>query len=616
MCGIVGYIGPKSVSSVLLVGLQKLEYRGYDSAGIAIMDRADLAVQKNKGKISGLTELVDKKPMPGSLGIGHTRWATHGEPSKINSHPHMNTSKNIAVVQNGIIENYLELKKELIDDGFIFASDTDTEVIPHLFEKYLRDNFRPEVAFLRTLKRIDGKFAIALVTEKEPNRIFFARDGAPLILGIGKDDDNQEKENFLASDLPALVPLAKKAYYIKDGECGYIEQGKVVLSDFEGNPKQPSYEKIQININDIDKGDFEHYMLKEIYEQPEMVERILMKRINEKKHIQFEELNLERDYLSRIGRVVIQASGTSLHAGFIAKNYFEQYVKIFADADYSSEFRYRNPVVDGDSLVIAISQSGETADTLASLHEAKAKFIKVLSFINNINSTMARESDAMIDLMAGPEIGVASTKAYTAELLNMFLFSLYLSSVKWILPKEERIGLLDEVYLLPEKMRSIIQSHEPLKKIAQYLNTVNDTIFLGRTYNFPTALEGALKLKEISYIHASGYAGGEFKHGPIALVSEKVPVIAIVPKSDIRAKMMSNIQEVKARNGKIISIITEGDEEVKELSDFYFEIPDTAEPLSPILSIVPLQLISYYTALYRGCDVDQPRNLAKSVTVE
>lgn len=616
MCGIVGYIGPKSVSSVLLVGLQKLEYRGYDSAGIAIMDRNELSVQKNKGKISILTEMVDKKPMPGNLGIGHTRWATHGEPSKINSHPHMNTSQNIAVVQNGIIENYLELKKELIDDGFIFASDTDTEVIPHLFEKYLKDNFRPEVAFLRMLKRIDGKFAIALVTEREPEKIFFARDGAPLILGIGKDDENQEKENFLASDLPALVPLAKKAYYIKDGECGYIEQGKVVLSDFEGNPKEPEYERIQINLNDIDKGNFEHYMLKEIYEQPDMMERILMKRINEKKHIQFEELKLERDYLSRIGRVVIQASGTSLHAGFIGKNYFEQYVKIFADADYSSEFRYRNPVVDGDSLVMAISQSGETADTLASLHEAKAKFIKVLSFVNNMNSTMARESDAVIDLMAGPEIGVASTKAYTAELLNLFLFSLYLSSIKWILPKEERIAMLEEVYLLPEKMRSIIQNHEQLKEIAQYLNTVNDTIFLGRTYNFPTALEGALKLKEISYIHASGYAGGEFKHGPIALVSERVPVIAIVPQSDIRSKMISNIQEVKARNGKIISIITQGDEEVKSLSNYYFEIPKTIEPLSPILSIVPLQLISYYTALYRGCDVDQPRNLAKSVTVE
>ncbi len=616
MCGIVGYIGPKSVSSVLLVGLQRLEYRGYDSAGIAIMDRSELSIQKNKGKIAGLVDIVNKRPMPGNLGIGHTRWATHGEPSKVNSHPHTNSSGTIAVVQNGIVENYMELKNELMDDGFIFSSETDTEVIPHLFEKYLKENFRPEVAFLRVLKRIEGKFAIALISEKVPEKIFFAKNGAPLILAIGKDEDNQQKENFLASDLPALVPLAKKAYYLKDKECGFITQGTVVLSDFDGNLKEPNFEKILMKSDDIEKGEFDHYMLKEIYEQPEMIERILSHRINENKHIIFNELKMERDYLARIGRIVIQASGTSLNAGFNGKNFFEQFVKIFSEADYSSEFRYRNPVVAGDSMVIAISQSGETADTLASLHEAKSKFIKVLSFVNNMNSTMARESDAVIDLLAGPEIGVASTKAYTAELLNLFLFALYLSSIKWILPKEERIQFLDEIYTIPEKMRSILKNHERLKEIGAYLNTVNDTIFLGRTYNFPTALEGALKLKEISYIHASGYAGGEFKHGPIALVSEKVPVIAIVPQSEIRTKMISNIQEVKARNGKIISIITEGDQEVKDLSDYYFEIPPVAEPLSPLLTILPLQLISYYTALYRGCDVDQPRNLAKSVTVE
>ncbi|GAB4428494.1 MAG: glutamine--fructose-6-phosphate transaminase (isomerizing) [Turneriella sp.] len=609
MCGIVGYIGPKSVESVLINGLKKLEYRGYDSAGMAVLDGDELSMRKAVGKIAELEKQLRSQPLDGRSGIAHTRWATHGEPSTVNAHPHLNKDRTIAVVHNGIFENYAKLKAELIDDGFVFVSETDTEVAPHLMEKYIDEGFAIDEAFVRMLKRIEGQYAIAVISEKAQEKIFFARKGSPLILARGNN------EYLLASDIPAVIPIAHEAIYLEDEQWGYITEAGVSIFSLSGGAVEPKWQPVALKAEDVDKGDFEYLMLKEIYEQPDVFERILHERLDDT-FIHFPELKFGKEYLARVGRILIQACGTSLNAGMIGRMYLEQFAHISAETDYSSEWRYRNPLASGDSLVVGISQSGETADTLAGLREAKAKFMRVLSFLNNVNSTMARESDGIINLMAGPEIGVASTKAFTAQVLNLLFFSLYVGSIKWLIPAEERRVLLNEIRALPEKMRRILKTHEKIKEIAEFLKDKNDTIFLGRTYNYPSALEGALKLKEISYIHASGYAGGEFKHGPLALVSDNVPVVIIAPQGEIRTKMISNLKEAQSRKGTIISIITEGDEEIKKESAFYFEIPACTESLSPLLVAIPLQLLAYYTAIARGCDVDRPRNLAKSVTVE
>jgi glucosamine--fructose-6-phosphate aminotransferase (isomerizing) len=557
MCGIVGYIGPKSIESVLLVGLQKLEYRGYDSAGMAVLNGDELATRKAVGKIIELEKQLKNQPILGTAGIAHTRWATHGEPSMTNAHPHLSGHKDIAVVHNGIFENYAKLKAELIDDGHVFLSETDTEVAPHLMEKYVHEGFSTEEAFVRMLKRVEGQYAIAAISEKDEKKIFFARKGSPLIIAKGNN------EYLIASDIPAVVPIAHEAIYLEEEQWGYITASGVAIFTLGGEAVQPKWQPVAFKEEDVDKGDFEYLMLKEIYEQPDVFDRILKERLDDT-FIHFPELKFSKEYLARVGRILIQACGTSLNAGMIGRMYLEQFAHISAETDYSSEWRYRNPLASGDSLVVGISQSGETADTLAGLREAKAKFMRVLSFLNNVNSTMARESDAMISLMAGPEIGVASTKAFTAQVLNLLFFSLYVGSIKWLLPAEERREVLDEIRALPEKMRSILKSHDKIKEIAEFLKDKNDTIFLGRTYNYPSALEGALKLKEISYIHASGYAGGEFKHGPLALVSHNVPVVIIAPQGDIRTKMISNLKEAQSRGGKIISIITEGDEELRK----------------------------------------------------
>ena len=615
MCGIVGYIGSKAISPVLLVGLQKLEYRGYDSAGLAIIEKDELVVKKAPGKIFALEKVMQNQVLDGSCGIGHTRWATHGEPNVLNAHPQESRSKKIAVVHNGIIENFFDLKGELVSDGFVFVSETDTEVIPHLIEKFKADGHDTQTAFYRTLQKLEGKFAICMVSEDEPRRVYFARNGAPLIVAQSKDEKGHF-EGFLSSDLSAIVPIAKNYYHLKDLEWGYFDLKKCHLFNWSGNPEKCTFEKLKITLKDFNRGDYPHFMLKEIHEQPEVVQRILEQRVHEKSKVIFEETQLSPEYLSQVGQIIIQACGTSLNAGLVGKNYLENYGRIYTDADFSSEFRYRNPVLGGDTLVVGISQSGETADTLAGLHGAKSKFLKVVSFLNSESSTMARESDAMIALNAGPEIGVASTKAYIAEIVNLFLFSIYLGGIKWVLPKNKRKKMLDELSSLPDKISSVLQNLVEIQQISNYLKDVSDTIFLGRSYNYPTALEGALKLKELSYIHASGYAAGEFKHGPIALVSENVPVIVIVPHSSVRTKMISNLLEVKSRRGKIISIVSKNDEEVKKISDYFIEIPHVPEYLSPILTVIPLQLIAYYTAIYRDCDVDRPRNLAKSVTVE
>lgn len=616
MCGIVGYIGPKSVESVLMVGLEKLEYRGYDSAGLAVGGDQDVTVVKTKGRIAALDEKLRSINLSGSLGIGHTRWATHGEPSKVNAHPHINPEGSIAVVQNGIIENFDLLRAELRRGGYIFQTDTDTEVIPHLIDLYFKQTRSVEEAFTMALNRLDGKYAVAMVTEYDPGKIYFARNGAPLILAKGKDEQSGRAELFLASDLPAFIPLAKHSFYLRDKQWGYAKGEQFYLYDYEGQEQTVTFEPVTIKTTDVDKGGYEHYMLKEIYEQPDMIQNIIDARLTENNRFKFDELELDRDFLAKVGRIIIQACGTSLNAGLAAKIYLEQYAQVFAEADYSSEFRYRNPVANGDTLVTGISQSGETADTLAGLHEAKAKFLKVLSFVNNINSTIAHESDGIVDLMAGPEIGVASTKAYTAELMNLLFFALYLSDIKWILAEEQRLEMVEEIRKVPEKIAAIFKARDQIREVAGTIKNANSTLFLGRTYNYATALEGALKLKEISYIHAEGYAAGEFKHGPIALISEEVPVVAVVPEGPMRKKMVSSMLEVKARKGRIISIMTERDEEIRGISDHTIEIPGVPEFLTPLLSVIPLQLLSYETALLRGCDVDKPRNLAKSVTVE
>lgn len=614
MCGIVGYVGSKSVDSVLLVGLQKLEYRGYDSAGIAVLNDNEITIEKAKGRIADLEEKLKSRKLVGNVGIGHTRWATHGEPSRRNAHPHTNQSGSVAVVQNGIIENYLTLKQRLTSEGYIFTSETDTEVLPHLIDHYLKETGDIAEAFQKTLRDIDGKYAISMVYEGQPGRIYFARKGAPLIIASGEGSFGK-KDLFLASDVPAFVPIADHAYVLQDGQWGYINEDYHIFN-YEGESVQIELEPVSLDEVDISKGDFEHFMMKEIFEQPGIIEKILDFRITDDNRVHFEEMGLEPEFLSKVGRVLIQACGTSLNAGLNAKLFFETMAKTQTDADFSSEFRYRNPVAEGDTLVVGISQSGETADTLAGIHEAKAKFLKVLSLVNNVNSSIARESNGIIDLMAGPEIGVASTKAYTAQLINLFLFALYLSDIRWMLPVEERLRFVEEMRALPDKMRSILRNIEPIEKIARTLKEKSSALFLGRTFNYPTALEGALKLKEISYIHAEGYAAGEFKHGPIALVSPEVPVIVVAPSGNMRMKMLSNLQEVKARNGEVIAVVSEGDSEISEMADHVIEIPEVCEELSPILAVLPLQLLSYYTALERGCDVDKPRNLAKSVTVE
>ncbi len=611
MCGIVGYIGPKSVDSVLLVGLTRLEYRGYDSAGVAILDKGEIHVRKEKGKIKDLEALLHDHPVEGRMGIGHTRWATHGEPNRTNAHPHTDENKHIAVAHNGIIENHYELRHELIREGHVFHSDTDTEIIPHLVEDYIKKGKSIEEAVHATVRRLEGRYAFVLIYDETPDRIFFARDGSPLIYGQGRG------EAFLASDVPAVVPLAYEHYIFENGQWGWITKDKLHVYNGDGSNEVPyELKKIEIKVSDLDKGGFDHFMLKEIMEQPGMFRRIIQERIGENGKVLFPEKAGSNESLVRLSRLMIVSAGTSWHAGMVGKMYLERLTKVSTEVDLSSEFRYRNPVAEGDTKVIAISQSGETADTIAGIYEAKAKFLRVLSFVNNVNSTIARESDAYIDLMAGPEIGVASTKAYTAQLLHLLLYSVFLGGIKWLVGKEERQELFEHIRRLPDHMDAILERADVIKEWAKDFRETKDFVFLGRSWNHPTALEGALKLKEISYIHASGYAGGEFKHGPIALITDEVPVVCIAPKGDIYEKMVSNIEEVRARKGKIISIHTEGDELVPSMSDYSFAIPDCPELLSPLLAVLPLQLLAYYVAVERGCEPDQPRNLAKSVTVE
>jgi len=608
MCGIVGYVGNKHIDSVLLVGLERLEYRGYDSAGIASILDGELLVRKREGRLRVLDESLRLNPLGGNIGIGHTRWATHGDPNEQNAHPHTDCKSTIAVVHNGIIENYAELKNKLQREGHVFGSDTDTEVIPHLIEKYLRGDLTQAV--ISALKEVDGAYAIAVISECSPDTIVVARHGSPLIIGIGNG------ENFIASDIPAILPHTKNVVYLKDGEVASITRNSVRAWSLQGEEVAPEVKKVEWEADLLDKGGYDYYMLKEIHEQPAILESVMNRRVSPSGEILFENIRLAKQELADLGRVIIQACGTSWHAGLVGKLLLEEHVRLHTEADISSEFRYRNPVAGGDTLIIAISQSGETADTLESLRKAKSKFLKVLSICNVMGSSIARESDSVIYIHAGPEIGVASTKAFTAQLMALALLTIYLGGIKWTIGDELKKEMFEELRAIPDKMRTVLGRANEIEGLADKYAHVQNFMFLGRGYNYPVALEGALKLKEISYIHATGYPAGEFKHGPIALVDEETPTVCLATQGPVYRKMVSNICEVRARKGQVIAIATEGDQEITEWADDVVYVPPCCDRFYPMLAVIPLQLLAYYIAVKRGCDVDKPRNLAKSVTVE
>ena len=606
MCGIIGYIGDKDISSVLLVGLERLSYRGYDSSGISIIADRELSSWKKSGKISELGKVISGLTLKSNIGIGHTRWATHGIPNDINSHPHNNESNNISVVHNGIIENYLLHKKNLIDEGFIFRSETDTEVIVHLIEKYLNGNLYDCVQ--KAVSQLEGSYALAVISDKYPDEIVVAKKGSPLIIGKG------ENENFISSDVNALLPHTKQLIYLEDNQIAIIKRDSIVIKDKKGENLKPNIQTIEWSPSKSEKDGYEHYMLKEIYEQPSVIRRIITKYLSDKEKIAFK--NVNGFNFSNISRFLIQACGTSWHAGLIGKYLIEKYANILTEVDISSEFRYRQMISQGNDVILAISQSGETADTLAGIREAKSHFFRVLSFVNVKNSSIDRESDAVIYSHSGQEVGVASTKNFLAQLTTIYLFTIYFSKLTGTIDNKVEKEMIQSLLKVPELIERILSKADDIKAIADKYYMSNQFIFIGRGMNYPSALEGALKLKEISYIHATGYPAGELKHGPIALIDSKLPVVCIAPNSPTYEKMFSNIQEVKSRKGKTIVIATEGNEEIKDYADDIIYIPEIHEDLSPILAAIPMQLLSYYISINLDCDVDQPRNLAKSVTVE
>lgn len=608
MCGIVGYIGPRDVPSVLLVGLERLSYRGYDSSGISILTDGELSNWRKEGKLHKLEEKIKNLSISGQLGIGHTRWATHGQPNETNAHPHLSQNNRISIVHNGIIENFLSLKNRLIKQGFIFRSETDSEVIAHLIQFYLNGNLVTAVE--KACLELVGSFAIAVISESDPNKIIVARKGSPLIIGLG------DNENYVSSDINAIITHTKDVIYLDDNQVGIIQSNEVKIKEMGGQPITPVIETISWDASDTDKAGYPHYMLKEIYEQPTVVRTILSKILSDTNSFIFDHLRMQNQDLAKASRFIIQACGTSWHAGLFGKYLFEKYTRIPTEVDISSEFRYRQIINGGNEIVMAISQSGETADTLACLREAKSKFFKVLSLVNVKGSTIDRESDGIIYTHAGTEVGVASTKNFLAQLINIYLFTAFLGQLKWTLDDTQIKSMITELKLLPDYLDRILGQSQIIESIADKYYQSKQFLFIGRGVNYPSALEGALKLKEISYIHATGYAAGELKHGPIALIDDQLPVVCICPKSDTYEKMVSNIQEVKARKGKTIVIATEGDSDIEKYSDDIIYVPEISEELTPILVAIPMQLLAYHIALKLNCDVDQPRNLAKSVTVE
>jgi glutamine---fructose-6-phosphate transaminase (isomerizing) len=624
MCGIVGYVGQKRVVPVIIDGLRRLEYRGYDSAGIAVAGNGQgLQVRRAEGKLRNLEEVIRLNPLDGTYGIGHTRWATHGRPTEENAHPHRDCTGKIVVVHNGIVENYLSLKKKLIEEGHKFRTETDTEVIAHLVEKNLNPsgNGHPvplEEAVRKTVQLLTGVFAIAVISSDEPTKIVAARNGPPAVIGLGKN------EYFVASDVPAILYHTRDLFFLADGDLAVITPSGVQLSDFEGRPITRQVQHITWDPIMAEKGGFKHFMLKEIYEQPRAVRDTTLGRVSlDTGKVFLEEMDITEDDFRKLNKVYIAACGTSWHAALAGKFMIERLAKLPVEVDYASEFRYRDPLTGEGDLCILITQSGETADTIAAMRESRAKGAKTLGICNVVGSMIAREANGTIYTHAGPEIGVASTKAFTAQLTALFLFAVYLGQVRGTITGEESKTLLDELTRIPAKLEALLTRDEETEDLAKEYHRAHDFLFLGRGIHYPIALEGALKLKEISYIHAEGYLAGEMKHGPNALIDEDLPVVILAtrdvndPGSVLRyEKTLSNLKEVKARSGTVIAIATEGDEEIHEAADHVLYIPAAPELLAPILEVVPCQLLAYHIAVRRGCDVDQPRNLAKSVTVE
>lgn len=608
MCGIVGYIGERRAEKVLLEGLSKLEYRGYDSAGIAIFEEQGIKVEKTKGRLKDLEERLQLSPLKGHLGIGHTRWATHGKPSDANAHPHADQEKKFAVVHNGIIENYIELREELQKKGYQFISETDTEVLAHLLADLDDGDLLSTVK--KVVARLEGAYAFGVISQQEPDKLIAVRQTSPLVIGIGQG------ENFIASDIPAILKYTRDVYILEDGEMAILEKDQVQLLTNDGEPVERDVLHVSWDLSTAEKGGFDHFMLKEIFEQPKAIKDTLAGRIQQGVVNLSQEISLTAEQLKALDKIQIVACGTAYHAGLVGKYVFEEMLRLPVEVDIASEYRYRNPLVTDRTLVIVISQSGETADTLAALREAKRAGATVIAITNVVGSSVAREADQTLITWAGPEIAVASTKAYTSQLIALYLLSTYFAQLLGQWTTEQVNQIVDELSRLPERVEKLLEQQDSVRQFAETIVDSEHLFFLGRGLDYAVALEGSLKLKEISYIHSEAYAAGELKHGTLALIEEGIPVISLATQQKLFEKMVSNIQEVKARGAYVLGLSVEGDQELQKTVDQVFYIPETLDLLLPVLTVVPLQLLAYYACVARGYDVDKPRNLAKSVTVE
>jgi glucosamine--fructose-6-phosphate aminotransferase (isomerizing) len=611
MCGIVGYIGTKHAREIIISGLKRLEYRGYDSAGMALVN-GETKIFKCAGRVKDLEDMVNKTSFDGTTGMGHTRWATHGEPNELNAHPQVSAKGNFVVVHNGIIENYGRLKKHLESRGVKFSSQTDTEVLANLMEHlYLEGDLTAEQAITLALNRVEGAYGLVIICTKEPDRLFAAKKGSPLVIGVG------EGENFIASDATPIVQYTQRVIYLKDDDLAIVKKDELILKTIRTEKFQPEVKDIDLKIGEIDKEGFDHFMLKEIFEQPRAIHDTFRGRIlPDNSSVMLGGLHNVIEPMTQAERIIIIACGTSWHAGLVGEYIFEEYTRIPVEVEYASEFRYRNPIIKKGDFVIAISQSGETADTLAAVKLAKSRGAKVIGICNVVGSSIPRETDAGVYTHAGPEIGVASTKAFTTQVLVLAMIAFEIGHKKGIISDLNYKVLIKELVAIPGKIERALEVNDEALKLSKIFKNTHNALYLGRGYLFPVALEGALKLKEISYIHAEGYPAAEMKHGPIALIDENMPVVVVATKDDTYDKVVSNIQEIKARRGKVVAIVTEGDEIISKMADYVLEVPETLPIFSGILAVIPLQLLSYHIAVLRGCNVDQPRNLAKSVTVE
>jgi glucosamine--fructose-6-phosphate aminotransferase (isomerizing) len=609
MCGIVGYIGPQQATPIVLDGLRKLEYRGYDSAGIATLDQGQVNIRRAEGKLANLEKVLLERPLIGQVGVGHTRWATHGRPSEINAHPH--NAGGFVVVHNGIIENYLDLKTSLREQGHHFSSDTDTEIIAHLVEEHYKECGDFEAAVRKALGDVRGAYAVAILCQQEPDKLIAAKQGSPLVVGQGQG------EFFVASDIPAMLSHTREMIFLEDGELVVFTTEAMAITTLAGAPVEKTTKTITWSPVMAEKGGYRHFMLKEIFEQPRAIADTITGRIREERaEVFLEDLGLEKDFLNSLERIYIVACGTSWHAALVGKFLLEKHARIPVEVDIASEFRYRDPLVTAKTLTLVISQSGETADTLAALRETHGKGGKVLAICNVVESSIARESDGVIYTHAGPEIGVASTKAFTTQLVALYLFTLYLGNLRGNLDQETRRAMLDALVSLPRKVEECLELNETIEQAAQSLMQASDFLYLGRGNQYPIALEGALKLKEISYIHAEGYPAGEMKHGPIALIDEQLPVVVIAPHNETFEKVAANMEEVQARGGRVLAVTDQAATGLADRAEIVLIVPHTVDDLMPVLTSIPLQLLAYHIAVLKGTDVDQPRNLAKSVTVE